>query len=54
MNIDYIGIWISMHRKYNMYLCALLIVKCVCLWVNRKDVERVGKESVLSHSGIEG
>lgn len=37
-----------------MYVCALLIAKCVCLWVNRKDVERVGKESVLSYSGIEG
>lgn len=37
-----------------MYTCALLIAKCVCLWVNRKDVERVGKESVLSYSGIEG
>lgn len=37
-----------------MYVCALLIAKCVSLWVNRKDVERVGKESVLSYSGIEG
>ena len=37
-----------------MHVCALLTVNYVCLWVKRKDVEKVGKESVLSYSGIEG